>query len=182
MKRKKRRNPLDVWISQTFLFSLVFFPFRLLLKKKTIYKTRIIGGTDVTIPSNEDSASSDNNNNNNNDFRYPYFVLLHGSNICGGVLIAPLLVVTAAHVSFCCCFFVFLLPFLLLDSLRVCLCGHVRNIHFSYLLISIIILRFLILFFGYRMFLLSPISLLPFCFVFAINQNPSVKHHPILQG
>ncbi|KAG7359101.1 trypsin-like serine protease [Nitzschia inconspicua] len=43
-------------------------------------KTRIIGGTSVVDPK-----------------EYPWFVLFHGSSICGGVLIASDVVLTAAH-------------------------------------------------------------------------------------
>jgi V8-like Glu-specific endopeptidase len=46
-------------------------------------QTRIIGGTAVDPSRN----------------RYPYYVLVWGRSLCGGVLIAPSIVLTAAHVS-----------------------------------------------------------------------------------
>jgi hypothetical protein len=45
-------------------------------------KARIIGGTSAADPQH-----------------FPWFVLFHGSSICGGAMIAPDLVLTAAHVS-----------------------------------------------------------------------------------
>lgn len=51
----------------------------------TVVNTRVIGG-----------------NNIEHAGVFPYFVLLHGNFVCGGVLIAPSLVLTAAHVSFLC--------------------------------------------------------------------------------
>jgi hypothetical protein len=45
-------------------------------------QTRIIGGEDV------------------DEARYPYFAMMWGGSVCGGVLIAPDLVVSAAHVRF----------------------------------------------------------------------------------
>ena len=50
-----------------------------------MYKTRIIGGSDVEVGD-----------------RFPYFTLFYGSGVCGGVLIAPRFVVTAAHVGKIC--------------------------------------------------------------------------------
>jgi secreted trypsin-like serine protease len=46
-------------------------------------QTRIIGGSEV----------------NPSDNRYPYFVSMRGTGICGGVLITPSIALTAAHVS-----------------------------------------------------------------------------------
>jgi len=43
---------------------------------------RIVGGTSVNPAEN----------------RYPYFALMWGQGVCGGVLIAPSIVLTAAHV------------------------------------------------------------------------------------
>ena len=53
--------------------------------KSGMPETRIIGG-----------QNADNG-------RYPYFALMWGTSLCGGALVAPDLVVTAAHVSLCCC-------------------------------------------------------------------------------
>ena len=46
-----------------------------------IVETRVFGGSSV----------------DNDDFRFPYFCLLYGQFVCGGVLIAPDIVLTAAH-------------------------------------------------------------------------------------
>lgn len=47
----------------------------------SIISPRIIGGDDA------------------DESRYPYFVFLKRGNLCGGILIGPNLVLTAAHVS-----------------------------------------------------------------------------------
>ena len=54
----------------------------LLLSWQSGPQPRIIGGEAVDDP------------------RYPYFAMMWGSSLCGGALIAPDLVVSAAHVSF----------------------------------------------------------------------------------
>lgn len=46
-------------------------------------ETRIIGGSEV----------------NPSDNRYPYFVSMRGTGVCGAVLITPSIAITAAHVS-----------------------------------------------------------------------------------
>jgi hypothetical protein len=52
------------------------------LSRQSGPQPRIIGGEDVDEP------------------RYPYFAMMWGRSLCGGALIAPDLVVSAAHVSF----------------------------------------------------------------------------------